>query len=425
MNELNNNLESIDNKTTTTYSASATGQPSFSGQTRSVLPEVTAKPPLFTFEDLPKTPDLICFSHLRWDFVFQRPQHLLTRFAAHTRVFFIEEPFFDTDNSEGYLEIRSRGEQLWLLTPHFPAGRSAEENDKAQAELVKQFIDSQRIDDFIAWYYTPMALGYSSDLKPVLTVYDCMDELSAFAGAPPQLLAREQELFRRADLVFTGGQSLYEAKRDRHPRVYAFPSSIDRAHFAQARTALTEPADQVGIPHPRMGFFGVIDERMDIQLVGEVARLRPEWQIVLLGPVVKIDPATLPKLSNIHYLGMKTYQELPAYISHWEVALLPFALNESTRFISPTKTPEYLASGKPVVSTPITDVVSPYGDLKLVHIARTPSAFVEAIELALQQQEDARWQANVDQYLSQLSWDDTWARMTHLKCQRLLSTKVN
>jgi len=374
---------------------------------------------LVNFDHLSSKPDLICFAHLRWDFVFQRPQHLLTRFSKQIRVYYIEEPFFDTDQAAGYLEVRSRGEQLWVLTPHFPGGRSAEENDQAQQALLKQFMQEQQITDFVAWYYTPMALGYSQELKPVLTVYDCMDELSAFAGAPPQLLEREQELFRRANLVYTGGQSLYEAKKDKHHSVHAFPSSIEQKHFAQARTDMPDPEDQAPINRVRLGFFGVIDERMDIQLVGEVARMRPDWQIVLLGPVVKINPDSLPRPANIHYLGMKSYQELPAYVSNWDVALLPFALNESTRFISPTKTPEYLAAGKPTVSTPITDVVRPYGDLNLVHIASRPEEFVEAVEAALQQKEDREWLARVDNYLSTISWDHTWAKMAHLIVKQL------
>ncbi|HKG14108.1 MAG TPA: glycosyltransferase, partial [Pyrinomonadaceae bacterium] len=220
----------------------------------------------------------------------------------------------------------------------------------------------------------------------------------------------ESELMSRADLVFTGGQSLYEAKRDRHPRVYAFPSSIDAEHFGSARDVSEEPADQQGIPHPRLGFFGVIDERLDIELLDEVARLRPEWQLVMIGPVVKVDPASLPRRENIHYLGMKSYEELPAYLSGWDVALLPFARNESTRFISPTKTPEYLAAGKPVVSTSIRDVVRPYGREGLVHIADTPAEFVAACEAALNEDASAR-QEKVDAFLAETSWDGTWASM--------------
>lgn len=373
-----------------------------------------------SFEDVSKPlPDLVCFSHLRWDFVFQRPQHLLSRFGARIRVFVVEEPIFDA--AEPRIELSTRGEKLWIAVPHLPAGRPAEEVDAMLKMLVDQLLEEQKIEQFIAWYYTPMALSFSNHLKPAVTVYDCMDELSAFAGAPPQLLDRERELFAKADLVFTGGQSLYESKKTRHQAVYAFPSSIEREHFAQAKNTDSDPADQANIPHPRMGFYGVIDERMDIELVEKVAQMRPQWHIILLGPVVKIDPATLPQLPNLHYPGMKSYKELPAYLGGWDVALLPFAMNESTKFISPTKTPEYLSAGKPVVSTPIRDVVKPYGELSLVHIAATAEEFVEAIEKALIQSSDAKWQADVDQFLSQLSWDKTWAHMTHLICSQLIS----
>jgi UDP-galactopyranose mutase len=375
------------------------------------------------FEDVSQPlPDLVCFSHLRWDFVFQRPQHLLTRFGNKIRVFFVEEPIFDSP--EPRMDVSSRGERLWIAVPHLPGGRAPEEIEAMQQQLVDQLLKDQEIKHYIAWYYTPMALGFSSHLTPAVTVYDCMDELAAFAGAPLQLLDRERDLFSRADLVFTGGHSLYESKRNRHKAVYAFPSSIERAHFAQAKNITSDPADQSNIPHPRMGFFGVIDERMDIQLVGQVAAMRPEWHIVMLGPVVKIDPASLPQAHNLHYLGMKSYKELPGYISGWDVALLPFAMNESTKYISPTKTPEYLSAGKPVVSTPIKDVVSPYGELALVHIAATAEEFVEAIEKAFVQASDAKWQEDADRFLSQLSWDKTWAHMTHLICTQLTTQEV-
>jgi len=240
-----------------------------------------------------------------------------------------------------------------------------------------------------------------------------MDELTAFQGASPLLRGLESELMLRADLVFTGGQSLYEAKRDRHSRVYAFPSSIDASHFRAAREIAEEPADQTSIPHPRLGFFGVIDERLDIGLLEEVARMRPEWQLVMIGPVVKIDPASLPRRDNIHYLGMKSYEELPAYLSGWDVALLPFARNDSTRFISPTKTPEYLAAGRPVVSTSIRDVVRPYGQEGYVRIADTAEEFVAACEAALAEDATAR-QERVDPFLAQNSWDITWESMSAL-----------
>ena len=301
-----------------------------------------------------------------------------------------------------------------VVVPHLPEGLTSDvAREAALRSMMERMLADYGVRDYVLWYYTPMALQFTRHLRPRATVYDCMDELTAFKGASPLLRGLESELMSRADLVFTGGQSLYEAKRDRHPRVYAFPSSIDAAHFRAAREIDEEPADQTSIPRPRLGFFGVIDERLDIELLGEVARMRPEWQLVMIGPVVKIDPADLPQRDNIHYLGMKSYEELPAYLAGWDVALLPFARNDSTRFISPTKTPEYLAAGKPVVSTSIRDVVRPYGQEGLVHIADTPEEFVAACEAALSEDAAAR-QGKVDAFLGQTSWDITWGRMSAL-----------
>jgi UDP-galactopyranose mutase len=250
-----------------------------------------------------------------------------------------------------------------------------------------------------------------------------MDELSGFHGAPRELLALEEELLRCADLVFTGGQSLYEAKKQRHPHVFAFPSSVDVAHFAKARCPQPDPEDQRPIARPRLGFFGVIDERLDLSLLDAIAAARPEWQLVILGPTVKIDPATLPRRPNIHYLGMKTYESLPAYLAGWDAALLPFAMNDATRFISPTKTPEYLAAGCGVVSTPIRDVVRPYGEQGLVEIARQPGEFIAALDRVLHKR-DAAWHERVDSFLAGLSWDRTWAEMCRLMNDAVASRRV-
>ena len=363
-----------------------------------------------SLSDAGDTLDLICFSHLRWHFVTQRPQHLLTRCAKDRRVFFWEEPWWDADdNGDGTptLEIMPEQENLWVLRPHLPRAGNP---DQMQRDLLAKLLRDFQIEQYVRWYYSPMALSFTGDLRPQATVYDCMDELSGFLGAPPELSEREANLFTEADVVFTGGMSLYEAKRTLHANVHAFPSSIDVRHFAQAKMMTGEPADQAGIPHPRAGFFGVLDERFDTVLVTEVARLRPNLQFVFIGPVVKIDPATLPRAANIHYLGGKSYAELPSYLAGWDAALLPFALNASTRFISPTKTPEYLAAGKPVVSTPIHDVISGYGDAGLVAVAATPSQFAEALDRALQPQ-SARWHKAVEEKLATSSWDRTWVAM--------------
>lgn len=355
--------------------------------------------------------DVICFSHLRWSFVFQRPQHLLSRCAKTRRVFYVEEPIFEDGPTR--LELTQDTSGVQVVVPHLPRELTPEQCENEQAQLMLGLCRDQAIEDYVLWFYTPMALPIASRLSPIARVYDCMDELSAFKGAPKQLLAREAELLRQVDLVYTGGQALFEHKRHLHPNVHAFPSSVDRAHFGQARTPCLEPADQRMIPRPRLGFFGVIDERMDLSLLEGVARLRPDFQLVLLGPVVKVDPAELPKLPNIHYLGSKSYGELPSYVAGWDVAILPFAKNEATRFISPTKTPEYLAAGKAVVSASIRDVVRPYSVQRLVRIADTPSDFVAACEAALNHF-DPSWLKRADAFLSKLSWDSTWEAMETL-----------
>ncbi len=354
--------------------------------------------------------DLICFSHLRWNFVYQRPQHLLGRATKQYRVWFIEEPIW---GHELRMHATQQADGLTVLVPHLPHGTRPDEALRLQRQLLDAFMQRERISDFVAWYYTPMAMLFTDHLKPRLTVYDCMDELSAFWGAPAQLLEQEKRLIQRAGVVFTGGYSLYEAKQNRHPQVFAFPSSIDFAHFSAARNPQPDPADQRHLASPRIGFSGVIDERFDYELMGEVARRRPEWQFVMIGPIVKINPALLPQGSNVHYVGLKDYKELPAYLSNWNAAILPFALNESTKYISPTKTPEYLAAGLPVVSTPIRDVVRTYGSEGFVQIADNADAFEAAIERALSGKHPEDWSA-IDAFLAGNSWNHTWSEMNRL-----------
>jgi len=356
--------------------------------------------------------DLVCLSHLRWDFVYQRPQHLMSRFAKSRRVFFIEEPIFTDEQT--HLKISQREDNLTVVVPHISNDDRETKNIEAfQGELLDGLFAEQKINDFVLWFYTPMAMSFAAHLEPKAVVYDCMDELSGFKFAPPALLENESKLFEKADLVFTGGQSLYEAKKDKHKSVYAFPSSIDVAHFKQARDITDEPEEQKQIAHPRLGYCGVIDERLNINLLAEIADFRPDWQFVMIGPVVKISDEDLPRRANIHYLGGRNYQELPSYLAGWDVALMPFALNESTRFISPTKTPEYLAAGKPVISTPIQDVVRPYGEMNFVFIASTAEEFVAACDKALEENQTEKL-ARVDEFLAQNSWDKTWSKMANL-----------
>ena len=373
-------------------------------------------------EQQPSSTDLVCLSHLRWNFVFQRPQHLMTRYARTRRVYFVEEPLFERVAAPGVtVDLR---DGVFVVVPRLPEGYTSPQSIRAQRAILDQVIAAHGIDRFVLWYYTPLALKFSDHLRPDAIVYDCMDELSAFKDAPAELTGLEQALLRRADVVFTGGHSLYEAKRHLHHNIHAMPSSVDVKHFASARAETVDPVDQRELPRPRLGFFGVLDERLDIQLLRGIAEARPMWQLIMVGPVVKIDPAELPRLANIHYLGPKRYEELPAYLSGWDLALLLFARNAATRFISPTKTPEYLAAGKPVVSTSIHDVVTPYGDRDLVRIADTVDGFVEACANALREVPEPR-RVRADVFLRGMSWDRTWAKTAALVDAASSDMRVN
>ncbi|MEP6465019.1 MAG: glycosyltransferase family 1 protein [Parafilimonas sp.] len=354
---------------------------------------------------------LLCFSHLRWNFVYQRPQHLLSRFTTYYPVYYVEEPVFH-DEADNY-SIELTAEKVNVVIPHLSNNDNRDHTIRLKG-IIDRFIKDQEVKKFITWYYSPMALLFTNHLQPLLTVYDCMDELSAFKFAPPALKQAERKLLQKADVVFTGGYSLYKAKKHLHKNIYAFPSSIDKEHFLKARYAIDEPEDQKNIPHPRLGFYGVIDERFDIDLIQKVADAKPEWQFVFIGPVVKISEDDLPKNVNIHYIGSRSYQKLPDYISGWDIALIPFAINESTRFISPTKTPEYLAAGKPVISSAIEDVVHPYGDEKLVHIINSAKEFITAAEYELSNTQKEEWLKKSDAFLANNSWNETWHKMQEI-----------
>lgn len=360
---------------------------------------------------------VIVFSHLRWDFVFQRPQQLLSRMAQHQKIIFFEEPVFT--EGEAFLDITEPLPNLEVWRPHTssPAMGFHDEQLPYLKPLLAEGIREARVSEYLVWFYTPMALPLAQSLTPKVIIYDCMDELSAFLNAPRQLLQRETALLKIADLVFTGGPSLYEAKKDRSERVYCFPSSVDAAHFSRGQAGQPEAQEQTDLPHPRLGFFGVIDERVDLALIDALAVQKPAWQIILVGPVVKIDPAQLPRRSNIHYFGQQDYARLPEFLAGWDVCLLPFARNAATRFISPTKTLEYMAAERPIVSTPITDVAQPYGDI--VYLGDSHAEFIAACEAALAAPEHQRMARTVKMrtVLTRTSWDATVEAMQELIAQ--------
>ena len=362
-------------------------------------------------------PVLLVFSHLRWGFVYQRPQHLLARLAEHWQVIYVEEPV--RSEADAHLEIREISTNLSVMVPHTPVAATGFHDDQLGLlqPLLESALRARKLQADVAWLYTPMALPLAKSFAPTCLVYDCMDELSGFKDAPRQLRQRESALLKEAARVFTGGPSLYEARRGLHPSVHCFPSAVDAAHFCPTNLdpdcahASTAAALQDALPRPRLGFFGVIDERLDLELVATIADQHPEWAVVMAGPVVKIDPALLPQRPNIHWLGMQPYERLPYLLAGWDLCLMPFALNEATRFISPTKTLEYMAGDKPVVSTPVRDVVFLYASAVAVAPAGLP--FVQACEAVLAESAAARCRRNSEMLntVSMHSWQRTAASM--------------
>ncbi len=357
---------------------------------------------------------LIVFSHLRWGFVYQRPQHLMTALAERMPILFVEEPVHSV--GAPHLECRTLGPNLQVLVPHTPL-RGLGFHDE-QIPVLRRMLDKHLhlsgLSDFGVWFCTPMALPLAAHWNPRVVVYDCMDEHAALQSAPPLLQQREAALLKRADLVLTSGPSLYEAKRALHDNVHYLPSTVDAEHFAprewrdrdeppcerrasngavplQSAHDDAEAAEAArrmrGIGRPRLGYFGLIDERIDFELLDAVAAVRPQWHLVMVGPIVRVDRRLVPRRPNIHWLGQQPYQRLPHLLALWDVALMPFALNDSTRCVNPSKALEYMAGEKPVVSTPLPDVVSLYGDL--MRVARRPREFVEACAGALA---ETQWQ---------------------------------
>ena len=395
---------------------------------------MTTNPPVLSPVAPASLPVLLVFSHLRWGFVFQRPQHLLSRLAGRWQVIFVEEPV----HSDGPARLQARtepghgGASVQVLVPHTPEPAQGfhDEHLSALHSLLAEHLQAMRLQVDVAWLYTPMALPLAKAVQPACLVYDCMDELSAFKDAPRQLRQRESAVMKEAAFVLTGGPSLFESRRHLHPHVVCLPSAVDAEHYTPGRLVPDCEVDRQAqelqgmLPRPRLGYFGVIDERLNLALLEAMADAHPEWSLVMAGPVVKIDPASLPQRPNIHWLGMQPYQRLPYLLAGWDVALLPFAINESTRFISPTKTLEYMAGEKPVVSTKIRDVQVLYGEAVLV--ADGTQAFIDACESLLGSTLAKRCQRAIAMLnlVSQYDWSRSADSVHDLLADALQSTRL-
>lgn len=371
--------------------------------------------------------DLVCISHLRWDFVWQRPQHLLSRLSKFYRVLFVEEPTVDPEATHPYLNIKTQTDRLTVLEMVYPGtvprwvGHGDKETQSAYTLLLRDYLKKNKYDTSILWLYTPMAHDFVPHIPHKLFVYDVMDQLSAFKGAPPEIMDYERKLLPKADIVFTGGVSLYRDKAPLNPNTHCFPSGVDIDHYSKAASQMPTPDGLKGMSSPIIGYFGVIDERMDMPLLEQVANAHPEWNIVLVGPIAKIRHEDLSQQPNIHFLGKQSYENLPQFLSHFDVALVPFALNESTEYVSPTKTLEYMAAHKPIVSTPIRDVIDLYGEV--VKVGHTPEEFIKHIETSLTENGKHR-RAAEKRLLTQNLWESIAAEMYGLMQKQLTSAKA-
>lgn len=356
--------------------------------------------------------NLVCFSNVQWHFMYHRPQHLMTRFAKHFRVIYVEPLHYGEEHAS--YELNYPKENIITVKFQLPVGLPVERQVAFQKEKMLGLFSDLDIEHYFFWYYSPFAQTFTDSFKPLLKVYDCMTEFPHTTVADIDVRALEDALLQHADLVFTAGPSLHERRRSANGNTICLPGSVDIDHFYGARYYHADPKDQAKIPHPRIGFAGVIDERIDLTLLKAVATRKPDWHLVLLGPVIGLNEADLPNLSNIHFLDRKTYDELPDYISGWDLTMLPFAHLDATRYMNPLQVPEFLAAGKPVISTPIIDVIRSYGNRGLVQIAGTPEEFVRVTSMLLTMRDKSDWLDNVADFLSLNSWDKTWQRMMDL-----------
>ncbi|OAQ41768.1 amine oxidase [Pedobacter psychrophilus] len=346
-------------------------------------------------KDFHSSYDVIVFCHLRWDFVYQRPQHLITRLSNDFKILVIEEPVGKGDGSERGFKI---SDNIHVLQPTI-------DNIEDLGSFLKDILETKVFP--VGWFYSPAFVNVLNYLNFSAIVYDCMDELSLFKGASQKLIEQEKNLLSAADIVFTGGKSLYEAKKEKHSNVFCFPSSVDQEHFNLGNKSLELPSDIDSIPKPIVGYYGVIDERINLNLLQMSAQKMPDISFVMIGPICKIEEQDLPWAANIFYLGMKTYEELPVYLNEFDYAMMPFALNDATKFISPTKTLEYMCAMKPIISTKIKDVERDYSHC--IQLIDDENDFFNAIHQTKADFKDAYLEI-----LQNTSWDRTAAKMSQI-----------
>jgi glycosyltransferase involved in cell wall biosynthesis len=374
---------------------------------------------------------IIVHCHLCWDWVWQRPQQFLSRLSHRHKILFVEMVAPDPQLASPFARFYTPEScpNVTVLRIQFPSWcwHDGSFVDGERRRLVKSFLEGPMAGEFqqpVQWFYDPMAVpAFAGQMNETVTVYDCMDELSNFRCAPPEIREREKELLELADVVFAGGRKLHAAKRLQNDNCHFYGCGVDAAHFGKAREpGIAVPADLRSLQKPVLGYFGVIDERMDYELIAKLADANPRWSIALVGPVLKVDAAVLPQRHNLHWLGQKAYADLPSYCKGFDVCLMPFAINEATEFINPTKSLEYMATGRPIVSSAVPDVVTNFGSV--VKVANNHNEFISACKAACQQPDDQSIERGL-RMVAENSWEHIVSKLEGHVVEALLKKQTS
>ena len=352
--------------------------------------------------------DLLAFSQERWNSSFGRTSQIMSRFARYRRVFYIESPIVGVAKTPVYL-LRETRDDVVVVEIHLPDDLSVFEQKEAMIKVIRDFMKDESISDYTIWTDTPKSLPLIRSLSPYAMIYDCVKD---YSQTHTEL---EREILDMADLVLTSCHSLYTAKRNLHSNIHNNPDSLDYRHFFQARHLEEEPIDQQDIPYPRVGFSGTIDYRFDFDLLQNLSTLRPDIHFVILGEVKGLDPESLPKAANIHYLGAKSYSKLPLYMAGWVASFVPYKVNEETQYLNPSFIGESLVAGRPVVATPLKEALTCFEGQNIVTFAEFPLDFERALMTAMTEKESALWLNSVDRAFMGSSWEKCCMRVAALE----------
>lgn len=325
------------------------------------------------FEPSHQRKRIVCLSSTRWSFLWQRPQQIMSRLCARHDILYVDPPFpvaeeqvrgISNDESGTLIvkNLQTINDALQIFRPLEISRFSYPDLDSNELLKMNQELLQCQIQKALfqlgwqhplLWLYDPRNVNLVDQLNPCGVIYDCVDSFRSFSWSHPHVSIWEEALVDRADVVLATSRALYQERLRKNRYTFLVPNAADYKHFSPWQ-GYEKPADITAISRPRLGFIGAIYEWVDLELLQVIADKSPAWNLVLIGP--KQHGLQLPERSNIHWLGQRGYAELPAYVHSFDVALIPFLVNETTQHANPIKFWEYLAAGKPVVSTLLPEI---------------------------------------------------------------------